>query len=88
MNKTNDCLMIGSYICGLNSELFLHTDKNHSFFAVKTNKCRKAFAFDFVSVHVCSLHKFRKELVRSLTNGNHFSSLCQGFRILLCLTKK
>ena len=28
MNEANDCLMIGSYVCGLNSELFLHTDKN------------------------------------------------------------
>ena len=48
MNKTKDCLMIGSYVCGLNREVFLHTDKNHSFwgfFAVETNKCRKAFAF-------------------------------------------
>ena len=33
MNKMNECLlMIGSYVCGLNSELFLHTDKNHSFY--------------------------------------------------------
>ena len=23
MNKSNDCLMIGSYVCGLNSELFI-----------------------------------------------------------------
>ena len=40
------CLIIGSYVGGLNSELFLHTDKNHSFFAVGDyNECRKAFAF-------------------------------------------
>ena len=47
MNKANDCLMIVSYICGLNSELFfLHTDKNHSFFLLlETNKCRKEFEF-------------------------------------------
>ena len=32
MNKANDFLMIGSYICGLNSKLFLHTDK--TFFCV------------------------------------------------------
>ena len=42
MNKTNDCLMIGSYVCGLKSELFLHTDKNHFFFLLETNKL---FAF-------------------------------------------
>ena len=48
MNKTNHFLMIGSYICGLNCELFLHTDKNCSFFLLlETNKCRKIFAFDF-----------------------------------------
>ena len=41
----NDCLMIGSYVCGLNSELFLHTDINHSFLLLETNKCRKSFAF-------------------------------------------
>ena len=29
MNKANEFLMIGSYNCGLNSELFLHTDKKH-----------------------------------------------------------
>ena len=32
MNKANDCLMIGSYVCGLNSELFLHTDNHQLFF--------------------------------------------------------
>ena len=32
MNKVNDYLMIGSYICGLYSELLLYTDKNHIFF--------------------------------------------------------
>ena len=54
MNKTNNCLMIGSYIFGLN-KLFLHTDKNHRFLLFETNECRKSFAFfDFVSVHVCS----------------------------------
>ena len=53
MNKTNDFLMIGSYICGLNSKIFLHTDK--TFFCVLETiyKCRKAIAFDFESVHVC-----------------------------------
>ena len=55
MNKTNDCLMIGSYVCGLNSELFLHTDKNHSFFVVKRQiNAEKYLHFDFVTVHVCS----------------------------------
>ena len=29
MNKANEFLMIGSYNYGLNSELFLQTDKNH-----------------------------------------------------------
>ena len=32
MNKVNECLMIGDNVCGLNSEFFLHTDKNHIFF--------------------------------------------------------
>ena len=50
MSKMNDCLKIGSYVCGLNSELFLHTDKNHSFLLLEINKCRK----EFESVHVCS----------------------------------
>ena len=55
MNRMNDCLIIGSYVCGLNSELLLHTDKNYSFFLLlETNKCRKTFAFCIVSVHVCS----------------------------------
>ena len=44
MNKTNDCLLIGSYVCDLNSELFLHTDKNHSFLLLEVNKCIKTFA--------------------------------------------
>ena len=35
MNKLNDRLMIGSHICGLNNELFLHTDKSHNLFAVR-----------------------------------------------------
>ena len=29
MNKANDFIMIGSSICDLNSELLMHTDKNH-----------------------------------------------------------
>ena len=37
MNKANDCLMIGIYVFGLNSELFLHTDKKH-IFLLETNK--------------------------------------------------
>ena len=41
MNKANDCLMIGSYVCGL----FLHIDKNHILFLLETNKSRKVFAF-------------------------------------------
>ena len=40
--------MIGSYVCGLNSELFLHTDKN------RLINAEKHLHFDFVSVHVCS----------------------------------
>ena len=52
--------MIGSYACGLNSELFLHTDKT----------------IFFLSVHVyLFLHRFRNELARSLTFGNNFSSI-------------
>ena len=39
------CLMIGSYVGGLNRELFLHTDKNSFLLLLETNKCRKAFAF-------------------------------------------
>ena len=46
MNKANDCVMIGSYICGLNSELFLHADNKHRFSA------EKQLHFDFDSVHV------------------------------------
>ena len=42
MNKTNDCLKIGSYVCSLNCELFLHTDKKHL-------KAEKHLHFDFVS---------------------------------------
>ena len=42
MNKMNDCLMIGSYVCGLNSELFLHTDKKHFFFLLETNIMQKS----------------------------------------------
>ena len=41
MNKANTSLMIGSYICGLNSELYLHT----VIFQLESNKCRKAIAF-------------------------------------------
>ena len=51
LKNTKDCLMIGSYVCGLNSKLFLHTDKNHSFLLLETEK---HLHFDFVSVHVCS----------------------------------
>ena len=36
----NDCFMIGSYVFGLNSELFLHTV---SVLLLETNKSRKAF---------------------------------------------
>ena len=43
MNKANDCLMIGSYVSGLNSELYLHTDKKK--ILLETNKGRKAIAF-------------------------------------------
>ena len=51
MNKAIDCSMIGSYVCGLNSELFLHTDKN---LILETNKCtEKQMHFNFESVHVC-----------------------------------
>ena len=45
MNKAT----IGSYVFGLNSELFLHTDKNNIFFLLETNKCRIAMHFDFES---------------------------------------
>ena len=36
--------VISSYVCGLNSELFLHTVKNYSVLLLETNKSRKAFA--------------------------------------------
>ena len=49
MNKTNDCL-IGSYVCGLKSELFLHTDKNQLF---RDQYAVKQLHFDFESVRVC-----------------------------------
>ena len=32
LEQSNDCLTIGSYVFGLNSELFLHTDKKQHFF--------------------------------------------------------
>ena len=44
MNKINNCLMIGSNVCGLNGELFLHTDINYMLFG--TTKCRKSLHFD------------------------------------------
>ena len=52
MNKT----MIDNYVCGLNSELFLHTDKNHSccIFCWILMNTEKHLHFDFASVHVCS----------------------------------
>ena len=43
MNEANNFLVIGSYIFGLNSELFLHTDK--TFFGVLETISRKAIAF-------------------------------------------
>ena len=52
MNKANDCLMIGSYDCSLNGELFLHTDINQLFFCLR-QICRKQLHFEFESVHVC-----------------------------------
>ena len=50
MNKANDCLMIGSYVCGLNSELFLHTN---NFFCWSLINAEKQLHFDFESVRVC-----------------------------------
>ena len=61
MNKVKDFLMIGSYVCGLNSEFFRHNDKN-LFFLLETNKYRKACIFYFESVHVVFLHGYRNEL--------------------------
>ena len=52
MNKVNYFLMIGSYVCGLNSELFLHTDK-HCFFVLETINAEKQLYFNFESVRVC-----------------------------------
>ena len=52
--------MIGSYVCGLKSALFLHTDKNH-FFLLEINNCRKTIAFFilnqflFITPHVHAL---------------------------------
>ena len=34
MNYANNFLLIVSYVCGLNSELFLYTDKNNIIFFV------------------------------------------------------
>ena len=70
--------MISSYVCSLNSALFLHTDKKHRFLLLETNKCKNAFAFDFYLFMFALnlyLHRFRNEPTRSLTNGNHFSSI-------------
>ena len=64
MNKTNDCLMIGSYVCGLNEK--------HSIFLLLD--AEKHLHFDFVSVHVCFQFIYMNELARSLTDGNYFSS--------------
>ena len=77
MNKTNDCLLIGSYVCHLNSELFLHTDKNHSFLLFETNAENICVLTLYLFMFALNLflHRFRNELACSLTNGNHFSSL-------------
>ena len=53
MNKANDCLMIGSYVCSLNSELFLYTDKKHIFSVRGLINAEKQMHFDFESAHVC-----------------------------------
>ena len=52
MNKASDCLMIGIYVCELNSELFLHTDKNQLLFLLETNKCREVNDFESVYVFI------------------------------------
>ena len=73
MNKMNGCFMIGSYVCGLNSEILLHTDKNHIFFLQTLKNAEKHPHLYFVSVHAysqCILHRFRNELSLSLTNLN------------------
>ena len=62
MNKMNHCLMIGSYICGSNSELILHTDKNHRFLLLETNECRKHLHFDFCICSCLLLHRFKNKL--------------------------
>ena len=46
MNKANNCSMIGSHLCGLNSELYLHTD------IFQLVNAEKQLHFDFESVHV------------------------------------
>ena len=53
-------------VCDLNSELFLNTDKNHIIALLNVEK-----HFDFDG----SQFIFAYELARSVTNGNHFSSL-------------
>ena len=78
MNKTNDCLMIGSYVCGLNSELFLHTDKNHNCFALR--EMQKSICiltlYLFMFALNLFLHRFSNELARSLSNKwKTFSSI-------------
>ena len=72
MNIANNCLMISSYVCGLNSELMT---KTKYCFMLETSKWRNTIAFSFC---ICScflfLHRFRNEFARSLTNGKYFSS--------------
>ena len=58
--------------------------KKHSFLLLETNKCRKAYAlamtlYLFMFGLNLFLHKFRNELTRSLTKGNLFSSLYDGY---------
>ena len=60
MNKTKDCLTTDSYVCGLNSELFLHRKKPYFFQCILT----LYLIYFYIDL----------ELPRSLTNGNHFSS--------------
>ena len=52
MNKANDFLMIGSYICGLNGSYSCTLTKTF-FFVLETINAEKQLHFDFESVHVC-----------------------------------
>ena len=70
MSKENDCLMIGSYVCGLKSDLFLHTDRKHFFCQrlINAEKHLHLTLYLFMFALKLFLHRFRNELARLLSN--------------------